>query len=118
VGGGQLRVTTGDSVLWALVKGYQPLVPLRLKGPQKIVAASVPRFKVTVLDGETRKPIPLVTVGGKKTINGQEQTVAEKKTNIDGQVEIESGAAGTFELKAYAADVYVRSNVLKVTVTA
>ena len=105
VGGGQLRVTTGDSVLWALVgNGYQTLVPLRLKGPPSARVNTV--FKVTVLDGETRKPVPLVTV-----------TPGGGTTGFDGQAEIRITTVGTHRLKADAPGIYVRSNVLIVTVT-
>ena len=108
VGGGQLRVTTGDSVLWALIGNpYQTLVPLRLKGPPSATVNTA--FKVTVLDGETRKPVPLVTVspGG-----------GTRRTDMNGQVEITLTEAGEHDLRADAPGIYVRSNVLKVTVTA
>lgn len=103
VGGGQLRVTTGDSVLWALVKG-QTLVPLRLKGRPSVKVDT--EFTVTVLDGETRKPVPLVTVspgGGTRT------------TDVNGQVKIKLTTVRTHLLRADAPGIYVRSNVLKVT---
>ena len=107
VGGGQLRVTTGDSVLWALVgNGYQTLGPLRLKGPPSAKVNTA--FKVTVLDGETRKPVPLVTVspGG-----------GTRRTDINGEVEIILETTAIHLLRADAPGVYVRSNVLRVTVT-
>ena len=92
-------------MLWALVKGYQTLVPLRLKGPPSVKVNT--KFKVTVLDGETRKPVPLVPVGP-----------GGGRTDINGQVEIEYDTPGTRELRADVPGIYVRSNVLKVTVTA
>ena len=103
VGGGQLRVTTGDSVLWALVNGYQTLVPLRLKGPASVKINT--KFKVTVLDGETRKPVPLVPVGP-----------SGGRTDINGQVEIEYDTPGHRKLRADVPGIYVRSNVLVVWV--
>ena len=105
MGGGQLRVTSGDSVLWALVTGLQTLVPLRLKGPPSARVNTA--FKVTVLDGETRKPVPFVTVspgGG--------------RTDINGQAEIRSTTAQTLKVTADFAGRYVRSNALIVTVRA
>jgi hypothetical protein len=103
VGGGQLRVTTGDSVLWALVTAQQPLVPLRLKGPRYVKAHT--KFTVTVLDGETRKPVPSATVGPDGGT-----------TDIHGQVVITSGAVPTSQiLRADFPGRYVRSNVLTVT---
>ena len=101
VGGGQLRVTTGDSVLWALVAGQNLLVPLRLNGPLYFEANKI--FKVTVSDGETGKPVQGATVDG-------------KTTDKNGQVEIASGASGNRqELRANFPGKYVRSNVLIVT---
>jgi hypothetical protein len=53
LGGGQMRITTGDNVLWALIPaGPRGLAPLRLKGPRSVRAYTA--FRVTVIDGETR----------------------------------------------------------------
>ena len=101
VGGGQLRVTTGDSVVWALVKGETSVPLLRLNGPLFFEANKI--FKVTVSDGETRKPVQGATVDG-------------KTTDKNGQVEIASGAPGNRqELRANFPGKYVRSNPLIVT---
>lgn len=102
MGGGQLRVTTGDSILWALVTTQRAVVPLRLNGPRVVQANT--NFKITVTDGETHRPVPLATVG-------------EDMTDFDGQVEIEAGDVGTeHQLRANFPGRFVRSNVLTVTV--
>jgi len=105
LGGGQMRVTTGDSVLWALIKAEsRGSAPLRLKGPQSVKAYTAIRVNVT--DGETRRAVEGATVGG-------------RSTDRNGQVEIEAGPAGeTHRLQADYQNRYVRSNVLIVTVTA
>ena len=106
-GPGQLRVTTGDSVLWALVTAGRPVVPLRLKGPPS--ARLNTAFTVFVLNGETRAPVPSVNVHANRG-GGSWQT------NDRGQATITLRAAGDYELRADSPGSYVRSNVLKVTV--
>jgi hypothetical protein len=105
LGGGQMRITTGDSVLWALIKsGSRGLAPLRLKGPRSIRANTT--FAVTVTDGETQGAVEGAIVGG-------------RPTDRNGQVKITSGQPDeTHRLQADYQNRYVRSNVLIVTVTA
>lgn len=104
LGGGQMRITTGDNVLWALIPvGSRGLAPLRLKGPRSVKAYTA--FKVTVIDGETRGAVEGTTVGG-------------RTTDRNGQVEVTSGQSGqVLRLQANYQNRYVRSNILMVTVT-
>jgi hypothetical protein len=100
VGGGQLLIKEGDSVLWALVSGSSKC--LKLQGPR---AAKVKEtLTVTVIDGETRDWIEGATVG-------------ETKTNQYGQATVTFGSAGSYDLKA-TRDGFVRSDVLTIHVTA
>jgi len=105
LGGGQMRIRTGDSVLWALIKsGSRGSAPLKLKGPRSIRANTA--FTVTVTDGETHGAVEGATVGG-------------RPTDRNGQVKITSGQSGeTHRLQADYQNRYVRSNVLMVAVTA
>ena len=98
-----MRVTTGDSVLWALINFKKnPGVALRLKGPR--FATVNKSFKVTVIDGETRKPVEGATVGSQKTDKNGEAVITFK-------------TSGKEHLKAEYPDKYVRSNGLTVTVS-
>ena len=98
-----MRVTTGDSVLWALINfNKNPGVALRLKGP--LFATVNKPFKVTVIDGETREPVEGATVGSQTTDN-------------KGEAVITFTTPGEEHLKADYPDKYVRSNGLTITVS-
>ena len=98
-----MRVTTGDSVLWALINFKKnPGVALRLKGP--LFATVNKPFKVTVIDGETHEPVEGATVGSQTTDNKGEAVIMY--TSTGGQY-----------LKADYPDKYVRSNELTITVS-
>jgi len=102
LGGGQMRIASGDSVLWALIPVSDTgSVPLRLKGPRS--ARANESFTVTVLNGETRGGVQGATVGG-------------QTTNAHGQATL-TYPAGTQRLQASHTGSYVRSNVLQVVVT-
>lgn len=107
LGGGQLEIKAGDNVLWALIKpepSYNSLAPLKLNGPRS--AKVNVEFIVTVLDGETRKPVAGAII-----------TPGEQKTDSQGQAKVKYNAAQIYTLKANYDGHYVRSDALNVTVT-
>jgi Domain of unknown function (DUF4430) len=99
VGGGQLLIKDGDSVLWALVSGSSKC--LKLKGPR--TAKVNVELTITVIDGDSRSPIEGASVGG-------------KTTDQYGQANVKFSSAGTQTLKA-TFDGFVRSDVLTINVT-
>lgn len=107
LGGGQLEIKAGDNVLWALIKpepSYNSLAPLKLTGPRS--AKVNVEFMVTVLDGETRKPVAGAII-----------TPGEQKTDSQGQAKVKYNVAQIYTLKANYDGHYVRSDALNVTVT-
>ncbi|KDR74859.1 hypothetical protein GALMADRAFT_280195 [Galerina marginata CBS 339.88] len=113
LGGGQTRIQTADSVVWALIPVQQApangLPLLKLKGPRS--AKANVEFQVTVIDGETRQAVEGATV---KDGGGQ----LSWKTDYQGVAKIKYPAPDTNPktLKAEHKDKYVRSNALKVKV--
>lgn len=111
LGGGQTKIEKADSVVWALVKAQPPAywVPLlKLRGPRSAVVDN--ENVVTVIDGETRKPVQGATV---KEI--QEGGTGTWTTDGHGQAKITFATAGLKKLKAEDEGKYVRSNALIVT---
>jgi len=101
--GSRTLVKTGDSVLWALVPATGASVPLRLYGPRTATVNG--RFTVTVLNG----------ISGLAVTNA---IVGPETTDANGQATISFTTAGDKVLKATHQGRYIRSNALKVKVTA
>jgi hypothetical protein len=108
LGGGQMKVQSADSVVWALVSLNGSAGLLKLKGPR---SASVnTEIIVTVIDGDSRQPVSEATV---KEIDGSQTWT----TGSNGEATIRFTSAGEKRLKAERLrGRYVRSNALTVTV--
>ena len=112
LGGGQMKIQKADSVVWALIKLQEApangLPLLKLKGPRSVVVNV--EILVRVIDGETRQGVQGATV---KELGGTGAWISDYK----GQAKVTFATSGEKWLKAEHDGKYVRSNVLKVTVS-
>lgn len=95
VGGCQLALKKGDSVVWAITDGSQALLVLKASG-----AASAPKVTLTASNGSTGAPVAGASVGG-------------KLTGADGRVTVDRPTRGALRLKADATG-FIRSNAVLV----
>ena len=96
LGGCQLGLKKGDSVVWAVTDGSQALLVLRASG-----AASSPTVKLKATRGSTGAPVAGASVAG--LLTGQ-----------DGTVMVRRPSRGAVYLEARA-DGYIDSNSVRVT---
>ncbi|MBU3675169.1 MAG: DUF4430 domain-containing protein [Solirubrobacteraceae bacterium] len=96
LGGCQLGLKKGDSVVWAVTDGSQSLLMLKASG-----SGSGPTVRLTATSGATGVPV----VGAK---------VGRLTTGADGTVEVPRPSRGSVRFKA-TADGFIRSNAVKVS---
>lgn len=96
LGGCQLGLKKGDSVVWAVTDGSQALLVLEASG-----AGTAPSVKLTATNGATGAPVAGAKVG-------------RLTTGSDGTVEVPRPARGSVRVKA-TADGFIRSNTVKVS---
>lgn len=95
VGGCQLGLKKGDSVVWAITDGSQALLVLKATG-----AASAPNVTVKATNGATGEPVAGASVGG-------------RTTGADGTATVARPKRGALRLKATSTG-YIRSNAVVV----
>ncbi|MFM9126882.1 MAG: hypothetical protein ACKOTA_04850, partial [Solirubrobacterales bacterium] len=95
LGGCQLGLKKGDSVVWAVTDGSQSLLVLEASG-----ARTAPSVKVTATNGATGAPVAGAKVG-------------RLTTGADGTVEVPRPVRGSVRVKATAEGV-IRSNALTI----
>ena len=95
LGGCQLGLRRGDSVVWAITDGSQSLLVLKASG-----APTAAAVKLTATSGATGAPVAGAKVG-------------DLVTGADGTVEVPRPPRGSVRLKA-TADGFIRSNAIRV----